>query len=323
MMNKNKINSFNVNTLDRELSTRSNISSRSLNDRNFSDDNFKTNNMIQSNEINSSNDSEEELINRIHNQNNKKPESKKLESKKTELKDNSRQVAKRPISKQQNIEHFEKEISIKAPIKLESTKDFKPNENKIKYITTDRNDFRDFYSFGNKMGQNYNTDQESDLYNGIDTRRKSIKDERLQNLSKLEKKVKNQNENITHLDMINTESIFKMNISGNGIPDSAAKLTKVSSEYWDNTKRRNLDTATYTDPPSKISGRGFGEIEKYGLFMNGIGITTRQDNPDLNPRNVDDDRIFLTNQNYNYDKFHVPGSLPCGDDTRAINKKIL
>ena len=123
--------------------------------------------------------------------------------------------------------------------------------------------------------------------------------------------------------MINTESIFKMNISGNDIPDSAAKLTKVSSQYWDNTKRRNLDTATYTDPPSKVSGRGFGEIEKYGNFMNGIGIMTRQDNPDLNPRNVDDDRIFLTNQNYNYDKFHVPEKLNCGDDTRAINKKIL
>jgi hypothetical protein len=143
---------------------------------------------------------------------------------------------------------------------------------KIKYITTGPNNFNDFYSFGVKYGQNYNTDQESELLYSEATR---------------------------------------------------SKLPKESSEYWDNTKRRNLDTSVYTNNPTKIQGRGFGNIDRYDNLLNGIGLATRGENPDKNPRSVEDDRIFLTNHNYNYDKYHTTDMLPCGTDTRYLNKKMI
>jgi len=31
----------------------------------------------------------------------------------------------------------------------------------------------------------------------------------------------------------------------------------------------------------------------------------------------------MTNHNYNYDKYHVPEELPCGNDTRILNKKMI
>jgi len=57
--------------------------------------------------------------------------------------------------------------------------------------------------------------------------------------------------------------------------------------------------------------------------MNGVGMATRQDNPDSKPQNFEDDRIFMTNHNYHYDKHHVTEYLPCGSDTRYLNKKML
>jgi len=112
-------------------------------------------------------------------------------------------------------------------------------------------------------------------------------------------------------------------INQNEIIDIAAKVSKVSPDYWDNTKRRNLDTSVYTNNPSKIQGRGFGDVNSYGLYLNGVGVSTRQDNPDEKPQNVEDDRIYLTNHNYHYDKHHVTEVLPCGHDTRYLNKKMI
>jgi hypothetical protein len=216
-------------------------------------------------------------------------------------------------------------------------------ERKIKYIeTTDRN-FMDIYSKGTYPVQNYNTDQENDLRFSVSTRRKTLPKQTLntyKNISRdtsldtIGKKSKNQSANdkfITNL--ISTDSKLRPNtatsndnimaINSNLITDIAAKVSKASAEYWDNTKRRNLDTATYTNNPHKIQGRGFGDIDSYDLFMNGVGTSTRQDNPDKKPQNTEDDRIFMTNHNYHYDKFHVTESLPCGSDTRYLNKKML
>jgi hypothetical protein len=155
--------------------------------------------------------------------------------------------------------------------KEKTEKEIEPTK-KIKYITTEPNKFNNFYSFGVKYGQNYNTDQESELLYSEATR---------------------------------------------------SKLPKESSEYWDNTKRRNLDTSVYTNNPTKIQGRGFGNIDRYDNLLNGIGLATRGENPDKNPRSVEDDRIFLTNHNYNYDKYHTTDMLPCGTDTRYLNKKMI
>jgi hypothetical protein len=155
--------------------------------------------------------------------------------------------------------------------KEKTEKEIEPTK-KIKYITTEPNKFNNFYSFGVKYGQNYNTDQESELLYSEATR---------------------------------------------------SKLPKESSEYWDNTKRRNLDTSVYTNNPTKIQGRGFGNIGRYDNLLNGIGLATRGENPEKNPRSVEDDRIFLTNHNYNYDKYHTTDMLPCGTDTRYLNKKMI
>ena len=158
--------------------------------------------------------------------------------------------------------------------KKNKQKDKEPTK-KIKYISTEPDKFNDFYSFGAKYGQNYNTDQESELLHSEATRSK-----------------------------------LKVN-------------TKESSEYWDNTKRRNLDTSVYTNNPTKIQGRGFGNVSHYDNLLNGIGLATRGENPERNPRSVEDDRIFLTNHNYNYDKYHTTEMLPCGSDTRYLNKKMI
>ena len=184
------------------------------------------------------------------------------------------------------------------------------NQNKkIKYIETDRNNFKDFYSFGNKLGQNYNTDGDSELRFSDSTRRKSF------NKTTIEK-IKSNSRDST----LDTESEL-MSINSNEI--TAAKIPKASSDYWDNTKRRNLDTSIYTNNPNKIQGRGFGEINNYDLFLNGVGVSTRQEQPDKNPRNIEDDRIFLTDHNNNYDAHRVTEILPCGSDTRYLNKKMI
>lgn len=199
-------------------------------------------------------------------------------------------------------------------------------DNKMKYITTDSSNFKDFYSFGNKMGQNYNTDQESDLRFSESTRRKLLDKNTITNY-----KNKSRDNTLDKIDeisrVVNADSNLRpgniMSINSNLIGNSAAKIPKASAEYWDNTKRRNLDTSTYTNNPHKIQGRGFGDINSYDVFFNGVGLTTRQDDPNTNPRNYEDDRIFLTNHNYHYDKYHVTENLQCGADTRYLNKKMV
>ena len=204
----------------------------------------------------------------------------------------------------------------------ESTKE--SSNNKMKYITTDSSNFKDFYSFGNKMGQNYNTDQESDLRFSESTRRKLLDKNTISSYKN--KSRDNTLDEITSV--VDTDSNLRpgndiMSINSNIIGNSAAKIPKALAEYWDNTKRRNLDTSTYTNNPHKIQGRGFGDINSYDVFFNGVGVTTRQDDPNTNPRNYEDDRIFLTNHNYHYDKFHVTENLQCGADTRYLNKKMV
>ena len=187
---------------------------------------------------------------------------------------------------------------------------------KLKYIDTDSQNFVDFYSAGNKKYNNYNADINNYLTYGINTR-----------ISKPQEdtpKINKQDLNI--MDIIDAESNIKLGneytqINLNSMSKNAAKIPKESEEYWDNTKRRNLNTAVYTENPSKIGGRGFGDIQNYDLFLNGIGLSTRQENPDIKPQNVENDRIFLTNHNYNYDKFRVTENLQCGNDTRYLNKK--
>ena len=185
-----------------------------------------------------------------------------------------------PVFNQLNkpTEYKPKKEKEKEKKEKKEKKDKKDNEKeltkKIKYITTDPDNFADFYSVGKKYGQNYNTDQESELLYSEATRTKHIN-------------------------------------------------TKESSEYWDNTKRRNLDTSVYTNNPTKIQGRGFGNIGRYDNLFNGIGLATRGENPEKNPRSVEDDRIFLTNHNYNHDKYHTTEMLPCGSDTRYLNKKMI
>lgn len=182
-------------------------------------------------------------------------------------------------------------------------------DKKIKYIETDRNNFKEFYSFGNKLGQNYNTDGDSELRFSDSTRRKSLNKTTINNY-------KSSSRDST----LDKESEI-MSINSNEI--TAAKIPKASEEYWDNTKRRNLDTSIYTTNPNKIQGRGFGEIDKYDLFLNNIGVSTRQENQEKNPRNVENDRIFFTMHNNNYDDHHVTEILPCGSDTRYLNKKMI
>jgi len=200
--------------------------------------------------------------------------------------------------------------------------------NKVKFINMDKHNFKEFYSTGNRMYQNYNLDAENDLTYGINTRRNSIPKDITRS-----KQSKNNKQDLNIMDIIDASSNIKLGneytkINLNNLSKSAAKIptsntTKESEEYWDNTRRRNLDTSIYTENPSKIAGRGFGDIPKYNLFLNGIGLSTRQDNPDIKPQNIEDDRIFLTNHNYNYSKFRVTDDLQCGTDTRYLNKKMI
>jgi hypothetical protein len=239
--------------------------------------------------------------------------------------DNNDKLASRQFN------NFNEDFSDTIPMKKYPTE----NKSRIKYVSTSKNDFKEFFSFGNKLGQNYNTEMDNDLRFSESTRRKTLAKE-LQNKYKmsstdetfdnLENKQIDQMSNIETMNNINTMTNIKsqkMSIDNNEISDTAAKIPKSSAEYWDNTKRRNLDTAIYTNNPNMRGGRGFGNVEKYDLYLNNVGLATRQDNPDDKPRNVDEDRIFLTNHNYNYDKFHVTETLPCGQDTRYLNKKMI
>lgn len=256
----------------------------------------------------------------------------------------SKQTLSRPMSSVPQTRELSR-LS-ETSVKLIPSKQQNRNE-KLKYVSTDNNNFRDFYSFGNKLGQNYNTNQESELLFGDSARRKNparMQPESLnKNMRNGNTSMKNSSGNgntnnkfITNL--VNTEDKLKINqnmlqssivgyeksmSSSTEMSNTAAKIPKASEEYWDNTKRRNLDTSIYTNNPMKIQGRGFGNVNEYDLFLNGVGTSTRQENPDIKPQNVDNDRLYLTNQNYHYDKFHVTENLPCGADTRYLNKNML
>lgn len=239
------------------------------------------------------------------------------------------------------IDHPDKNLNIEQktrgdkfikPTNRAKTSKPKNNNDKIKFITTDRQDFKDFFLFGNRSGQNYNTEEENELRFSESTRRKSIPKTIMKNFKKISKDptvetIGDKSEgNVAIMHLLNNDTILKttvMAIDSNLVCDTAAKAPKATSDYWDNTKRRNLDTSIYTNNPMKIQGRGFGDINTYDMFLNGIGLSTRQDNPDDKPQNLDDDRIFLTNHNYHYDKHHVTEMLPCGTDTRYLNKKII
>lgn len=289
-MSNKKLNS--LNTLDRELSIRVN----------HPDSNFRTNNNQK--DVQSS----EDISNR----------------------QNTR------VSRSISLKQINKPVSSKLS-KIQISNDM---EKKIKYNTV--KNFKDFYSYGNKLGQNYNTELENTLRFSESTRQKTPvenkryaqKTESKSNLSQKSKLIKKKplikinevNESENHLNIVDIDSSLRIpsvyNFT-NEVSDTASRIPKASAEYWDNTKRRNLDTAVYTNNPQKIQGRGFGNISKYDLFLNGVGLPTRQDEPDINPRNVDNDRIYLTNHNYHYDKHHVTENLPCGADTRYLNKKTL
>ena len=210
-----------------------------------------------------------------------------------------------------------------------------PNDtNRVKYINSKEVDFKDFYSSGNKMSTNYDLDSENDLIYGFDTRRNSsrqnkgqMQNERL-NICKdgscklPTKSTKTSKQDIDIIDLINNEANLKLGNFSKAASKAPTSL-KDSEIYWDNTRRRNLDTAIYTDNPTKVGGRGFGNIPKYDLLLNGIGLSTRQENPDIKPQNIDNDRIYLPHHNYNYSKFHVSNNLECGADTRFLNKKMI
>jgi len=226
---------------------------------------------------------------------------------------------------------LDRELSIRS---IDNDNKSIEDTNKIKFINLDKQNFKEFYSTGNKMYQNYNLDTENDLTYGINSRRQSVpKDIIKQKTIPKQSNTKQSNikQDLNIMDIIDASSNIKLGneytkINLNTFSKNAAKTPKTPKEsetYWDNTRRRNLDTSVYTDNPSKIAGRGFGDIPKYDLFLNGIGLSTRQDNPDIKPQNIDDDRIFLTSQNYNYAKFHVTDDLQCGADTRYLNKKMI
>ena len=224
-----------------------------------------------------------------------------------------------------------------APIQFE-------NENKIKYIDTPISNFKDFYQSGNRLYQNYDTDTQNDLTYGQDTRRQSTNNQQSTNNRQSiprpvisAKKTSNKKSSNTSTDeisnILDTDIELKLgrlminptlgSQNQNQIKTSAARLPKESDEYWDNTKRHNLNTSIYTNNPSKIGGRGFGDVQKYDQFKNHIGVSTRQENPDIKPQNIDNDRIYQPNHNYASVEFHVPKNLGCGADTRYLNKKTM
>ena len=233
-------------------------------------------------------------------------------------------------SQKQEQKREQKQEPQKREQKLESKS--VNDDKKIKYISVDKKNFVNFYSKGNKAGYNYNTDQENNLRFSESTRRKSINKNTSSGSNILPTGGKNNkffddsDDNfITNLVMTDSNLRLNNTISDDNtlLINSNMKGTKESTEYWDNTKRRNLDTAIYTNNPHKIQGRGFGDIKTYDLFLNGVGSSTRQDMPDMKPQNIDDDRLFMTNHNYHNTKHHITDNLSCGADTRYLNKKML
>jgi hypothetical protein len=319
------------NTLDRELSIRTNDLNNDVS-RSMS---------IQSNRI----ESNQMQTNRI--QSNRIPTKRIIQKQKINLKkvpitrSMSAGSTVSKVSKVSKMSKVSNETHLDVPDRPKPSDD---NINKkIKYVTTNKNNFRDFYLFGNRLGKNNNTDIDNELRYSESTRRKTLSPSRISKY----KQSKRDDILDSHLLVDETDEIDieefesiqmeRMNIydtgdnmlsiNSNEVPMSettitAAKVGKASEEYWDNTKRRNLNTSTYTKNPNKTRGRGFGKISSYDIFANGVGVTTRNDDPDTKPRNMEDDRIFMMTNNYNYNKHNSTKILPCGADTRHLNKKI-
>jgi len=244
---------------------------------------------------------------------------------------------KLPIAKPIEIIEYSNENSSKSNKNSSKSRDIKNLNNKqevkIKYVETK---FNDFVPYGNKLGQNYNMDPDNELRFSESTRRKSY-DKSTQSLIKQKSRdpsfdyinLDRSTDEIDRLKLLSADSELRipsniMSINSNEISNNAAKVQpKELEEYWDNTKRRNLDTSVYTNNSNKSGGRGFGDISSYGLMLNNIGTPTRQDNPDTKPRNIDNDRIFITNHNNNNSRYHVTENLQCGADTRYLNKKMI
>lgn len=172
--------------------------------------------------------------------------------------------------------------------------------------------FRELPIVNNNNCHNYDTNID------IDTVLKYGKSDRNMTIRSTNIDDKNFNNNILKYNLLNNES----NNDSNNESNNKIKYDVDTSKYLDNTKRKNLDTSIYTYNPSKIQGRGFGNINEYGLLLNGIGISTRQENQEKNPRNVEDDRIFFINHN-NYNPKRITDDIPCGADTRYLNKKMI
>ena len=205
-----------------------------------------------------------------------KPSTQKQEPQKQEQKQES-QKQKQKLEPQKREQKQEPQ---KREQKLESKS--VNDDKKIKYISVDKKNFVNFYSKGNKAGYNYNTDQENDLRFSESTRRKTINKNTSSgpNIPPPSARAPptggENNKNFDDLDdnfitnLVMTDSNLRLNntISDDNtlLINSNMKGTKESTEYWDNTKRRNLDTAIYTNNPHKIQGRGFGDIKTYDLW---------------------------------------------------------
>ena len=126
---------------------------------------------------------------------------------------------------------------------------------------------------------------------------------------------------------ISERNDFKCNNDNSNFNDNILKYNILNYKdnnikfCLDNTKRKNLDISNYINNPIKVS-KGFGNIDNYPLLLNGIGLSTRQDNQDKNPRNVEFNRIDNINKEF-YNGNRMPNSIPCGIDTRIFNKKMI
>jgi hypothetical protein len=328
-------------TLDRELSIRINHPNKNLS---IGNNNLQKEMSIQTNYIQSQQIKQSQNNNQVPRQNNNQvprqvskqaprqvskqvPRSKQISSYSPRSRQTSRQVSK------QMPRQTSKQVSKQMPRQTSSqVSNIESNsDQKMKFVSVDKGSFKDYYSFANKMGQNYNTDLDSDLRYSESTRRKTLPASVVSSYKKTSNNMvletlpeEGSSSNAHIMGLISNENYIKSNPQfPMNFSNTAAKIPKASEEYWDNTKRHNLDTSTYTNNPSKIQGRGFGDINRYDLFLNGVGVSTRQEEADFNPRNVDNDRIYLTNHNYHYDKHHITDNLPCGADTRYLNKKMI
>lgn len=101
--------------------------------------------------------------------------------------------------------------------------------------------------------------------------------------------------------------------------DVETKLTRPKCEqfkfnnidYSCDRKKQQFDTAKYIPNPYSVS-TGYKDLENYSLLK--FGESSRLNTNTL--RDIDNDRIYLTLNNYNQEKNYI---LP--EDTRHLNKK--